>query len=163
MWQDCAEKAEREGVLLVWEFEPGFMFNKPHEIVKLLEEVSHKNFKVLFDTCHAHMCSVVAARQGEPKDVLKGGEVEFAQLLKGKIGYVHLIDSDNTLHDNWTSTHAPFGSGVIDFSRIIKAILSAGYDNEWWTIDLCFWPKAWEILEESKDFVTNLFYLKEGQ
>jgi len=155
-WHSCAEEADKEGVLVVWEFEPGFMFNKPHEVVKLVEEVGHPNFKVLFDVCHAHMCSVVAAGQEEPLDRLEGGEVEFAKLLKGKIGYVHLIDSDNTLHDNWTSTHAPFGQGVVDFDAGIEAVLQAGYRDDWWTIDLCFWPKAWEILPESKKFVDVL-------
>jgi len=155
-WHSCAEEADEEGVLMVWEFEPGFMFNKPHEVIKMVEEVDHPNFKVLFDVCHAHMCSVVAARQERPLDRLEGGEVEFAKLLKGKIGYVHLIDSDNTLHDNWTSTHAPFGRGVVDFDAVVDAILQAGYKDNWWTIDLCFWPKAWEVLEDSKRFVDNL-------
>jgi sugar phosphate isomerase/epimerase len=156
-WHECAEEAEKEGVLVVWEFEPGFMFNKPHGVVKMVNDVDHRNFKVMFDTCHAHMCSVVGAKQTEPVDKLQGGEVELAKLLKGKIGYVHLIDSDNTLHDNWTSTHAPFGKGVINFDAVLQAILEAGYSrDDWWTIDLCFWPQAWEILAESKVFVDNL-------
>jgi sugar phosphate isomerase/epimerase len=102
------------------------------------------------------MCAVVGARQEKPVETLAGGEVEFAQLLKGTIGYVHLIDSDNTLHDNWTSTHAPFGTGEIDFDTMLDAILKAGYTDEWWTIDLCFWPKAWEVLEASKNYVDAL-------
>lgn len=155
-WHTCAEKSEKEGVMVVWEFEPGFMFNKPHEIIKMVEEVNHKNFKLLFDSCHAHMCAAIGARQEEPRDVLKGGEVEFARLLRSKIGYVHLIDSDNTLHDNWTSTHAPFGTGFINFDALLQAILESGYSGEWWTIDLCFWPKAWEILPESKRFIEGL-------
>ncbi len=155
-WQECSENAKKEDVLLVWEFEPGFMFNKPHEVVKLVKEINNENFKVMFDTCHAHMSSVVGARQEEPLDILSEGVVELAQLLKEKIGYVHLIDSDNTLHDNCTSTHAPFGSGVIDFHKTIEAITDSGYEGPWWTIDLCFWPKAWEIVEESKNFVKKL-------
>lgn len=155
-WRACAEEAEKEGVLVVWEFEPGFMFNKPHEIVKMLKDVDHRNFKVLFDSCHAHMCSVVAARQEEPLDKLSGGESELAKLLTGSIGYVHLIDSDNTLHDNWTSTHAPFGKGVIDFDVLVEAIKDSGYKDDWWTIDLCFFSKAWEVLEESKIFMDSL-------
>ncbi len=155
-WRSCAEEAEKDGVLVVWEFEPGFMFNKPHEIVKMIKDVDHGNFKILFDSCHAHMCSVVAARQEEPLDKLSGGESELAKLLAGSIGYVHLIDSDNTLHDNWTSTHAPFGSGVIDFDVLVEAIKDSGYKDDWWTIDLCFFSKAWEVLEESKIFMDSL-------
>jgi sugar phosphate isomerase/epimerase len=155
-WQNCAEEAQKEGVLVVWEFEPGFMFNKPHEVAKMLGDVGHENFTVLFDSCHAHMCSVVAARQEEPLDKLEGGASEFAGLLAGKIGYVHLIDSDNTLHDNWTSTHAPFGTGFVDFDKLVDSIVESGYSENWWTIDLCFWPEAWEVLEESKLFIDNL-------
>lgn len=156
IWHECAEQAQKEGVLVLWEFEPGFIFNKPHEVVEMVKDINHENFKIMFDTTHAHMCSVVAARQEEPLDKLDGGEVEFAKLLEGEIGYVHLIDSDNTLHEEWTSTHAPFGMGVINFDDVIDAILAAGYRGEWWTIDLCFWPKAWDLLEESKIFVDEL-------
>jgi sugar phosphate isomerase/epimerase len=156
IWQRAAETAMQQGVLVVWEFEPGFTFNRPGEVSAIVKEVGHRNFTVLFDSCHAHMCAAVGARQGEPKDVLSGGAQEFARLLAGKIGYVHLIDSDNTLHDNWTSTHAPFGTGHVDFDSLTREIVSGGYRDDWWTIDLCFWPKAWEILEESKRFMDAL-------
>lgn len=155
-FHEVAEQAQKGGVLVVWEFEPGFMFNKPGEIIKMVEKVSHDNFKILFDSCHAHMCSAVASRQEEPLDKLEGGEVELAGLLSGKIGYVHLIDSDNTLHDGWTSTHAPFGTGKIDFDKLVDAIAASGYKDDWWAIDLCFWAEAWKVLEESKTFVDEL-------
>ncbi|MFQ6097062.1 MAG: sugar phosphate isomerase/epimerase family protein [Armatimonadota bacterium] len=151
-----AQIAQDAGIKLVWEFEPGFMFNKPSEIVRMIQDVDHPNFTVLFDTCHAHMCSVVGARQSEPKETLSGGAVELAQKLTGKIGHVHLIDSDETLHDDETSTHAPFGTGVLDFDEILPAILRAGYDSPWWSIDLCFWPEAWEVTEHAKRFVDEL-------
>jgi len=151
-----AQIAQDAGMTVVWEFEPGFMFNKPSEVVKMHEDVGHPSFRILFDSCHAHMCAVVAARQSEPKETLPGGAVEFAGLLKGKIGHIHLIDSDNTLHNDDTSTHAPFGTGVIDFGEVMPAILAAGYDSEWWSIDLCFWPEAWEVTAQSKQFVDGL-------
>ena len=154
-WNGLAEEAAREGVLVVWEFEPGFMFNKPSEIVRMVHDVGHDNFTVLYDSCHAHMCADRASRQADPPETLEGGEVELARNLGKKIGYVHLIDSDNTLHDNATSTHAPFGTGVIDFDAVVEAI-KPGYENEWWTIDLCFWPGAWDILEESLSFMDTL-------
>jgi len=153
-WNRCAELAQQHGVLVIWEFEPGFMYNKPSEIAQMVEDVNHPNFKVLFDTCHAHMCSVVAARQPEPKETLRGGAVKFAQMLKGNIGHLHLIDSDETLHNDETSTHRPFGEGVLNFDEIIPAVLEAGYKGEWWTIDLCFWPEAWDVTEAAKDFLT---------
>jgi len=116
--------------------------------------VDHPNFKVMFDTCHAYMCAVVGARQYGEKETLKGGVVEFARMLKGKIGHIHLIDSDGTLHDNETSTHRPFGEGYINFDEVIPAIVEeAGYHGEWWTIDLCFWPQAWEVTENALKFL----------
>ncbi len=153
---DYAEIAGREGVVVAWEFEPGFIFNKPSEIVGLVNEVGHKNFSVLFDFCHANMCAAVGARQAPPRETLDGGPYELAAQLKGHIGLVHPIDSDNTLHDNLTSTHAPFGTGVLDIPRMVQAALDAGYDNPWWTIDLCFWPGAWEELEPSLHYLRNV-------
>ena len=153
VWRECAELAQGASVKVTWEFEPGFAFNKPSEIVQLVNEVNHPNFGVLFDTCHAYMVAVVGARQPEPKETLPGGPVELAQKLTGKINHIHLIDSDGTLHDNETSTHRPFGEGLLDFDEVIPAILKAGYDDEWWVIDLCFWPQAWEVTEAAKKFL----------
>jgi len=156
-FQKCADKAASQGITIVWEFEPGFIFNKPSEIVRMLKDVNRPNFKVLYDTCHAHMCSVIAAKQTPPPEKLKGGEIELAQLLKGRIGHVHIIDSDNTLHDNETSTHAPLGAGVLKFEPLMSALIEAGYDSEWWSIDLCFWPNAWKVTASCKKFLDELF------
>ena len=90
------------------------------------------------------------------KEILLGGVVQFAHMLTGKIGHIHLIDSDETLHDDDTSTHAPLGTGVLDFSTIMPAIKDAGYKDEWWPIDLCFWPKALKVTESNKVFLDEL-------
>ncbi|NOZ24153.1 MAG: sugar phosphate isomerase/epimerase [Planctomycetes bacterium] len=156
VWNQAAQLAQDNGILMVWEFEPGFAYNKPSEVVRMIDAVDHPNFTILYDACHAHMCAVVAARQAEPVEKLKGGAVEFAGMLKGKIGHIHLIDSDNTLHDDETSTHAPFGQGVLDFDKIMPAILDAGYTDEWWSVDLCFWPQAWDVTAEAKKFLDGL-------
>jgi sugar phosphate isomerase/epimerase len=143
-------------VKFVWEFEPGFLFNKPSEVVRMTYAVDHPNFTVMFDTCHAYMCGVVGSRQMGQKETLPGGVVQFAHMLTGKIGAVHFIDSDGTLHDNHTSTHAPFGKGKIDFNAATQAILDAGYDDEWWPIDLCFWSNALEATAPTKKFMDKL-------
>ena len=88
--------------------------------------VDHPNFGVLFDSCHAHMCAVVGSRQMGEKETLPGGVVQFAHMLTGKITHVHFIDSDETLHDDDTSTHAPFGQGVLDFESIITGPVRCG-------------------------------------
>ena len=94
VWRRCAQVAEDHGVLMLWEFEPGFMFNKPSDIVNMPQAVGHSNFKVMFDTCHAQMCAVVGARQpGEQETLGDNGVIDLARQLKGQIGHFHLIDS----------------------------------------------------------------------
>ncbi len=158
-WKLCADLAADRGVRVVWEFEPGFVFNKPSEILSITEEMLDAgcgNFGVLYDTCHAHMCAAVGARQTGDCETLPGGALELLQKLRGKIGHVHLIDSDGTLHDEETSTHAPFGQGQLDFDRLIPEIVDCGCPSDWWTVDLCFWPDAWEVTEESIRFLDGM-------
>ena len=155
LWRTCSGMAQAQGVKVVWEFEPGFLFNKPSEVVQLVNDVNHPNFTVLFDTCHAYMCSVIGACQPGNKEILKGGVAEFTRMLKGKIGHVHVIDSDGTLHGDETSAHRPFGEGYINFDEVLDTICrDAGYQGEWLTVDLCFWPEAWEVTAKAKEFLT---------
>lgn len=152
-WRQCAQEAADAGVRVVWEFEPGFAFNKPSEILAMAKAVGHPNFGILLDTCHAHMVAAVGARQPKPVETLKGGALALIRKLKGYINHIHLIDSDGTLHADETSTHRPFGEGVLDFHKLIPALLKAGYDSDWWVIDLCFWPGAWDVTEAARDFL----------
>jgi sugar phosphate isomerase/epimerase len=155
-WQLCAQEAADKGVYMTWEFEPGFAFNKPSDIIRICEEVNNDNFGVQYDTCHAHMVATVGARQPGEKETLPGGAVELAQKLRGKINHLHLIDSDGTLHDDETSTHAPFGDGFLDFDELMPELLKAGIPHDWWTIDLCFWPDAWTVTEKCKTAIDKL-------
>ena len=155
LWRDCANLAAAGNVRLVWEFEPGFVFNKPHEVVRMHQEVRHRNFFILFDTSHAYMCAVVGARQHGTRDILTRGVQEFFDMLQGRIGAIHLIDSDGTLHHDETSTHRPFGEGLIDFDDLAPKLLSVA-GVEWWTIDMSFWPGSWELVESSREFVGKL-------
>ncbi len=139
----------------MWEFEPGFVFNKPSEVVTLHDRVNHPNFRVLLDTCHAYMCAVVGARQQDNRETLHGGIPEFLGMLKNRIGAIHVIDSDGTLYCDETSTHCPFGAGNIDFQALAPLLLAIP-GIEWWCIDLCFWPGSWELVESSLGFVKNL-------
>jgi sugar phosphate isomerase/epimerase len=155
IWHEAAGIAQRQAIDMVWEFEPGFEFHKPSEVVALHDSVNHPNFKILFDTSHAYMCGVVGARQHGTKEILRGGVSEFIDRLKGRIGAIHLIDSDGTLYGDDTSTHRPFGEGRIDFPAISPQLLAVP-GIEWWTVDLCFWPGSWELVESSLQFVKNL-------
>jgi sugar phosphate isomerase/epimerase len=155
VWRDAASIAEKYGIRLVWEFEPGFAFNKPSEVLAMHERVNHTNFNIMFDTSHAYMCGVVGARQYGRRETLGGGVGEFLHMLKGRIGAIHLIDSDGTLHGDETSTHRPFGEGLVDFNGLTPQLLAVP-NIDWWCIDLCFWPGSWELVESSLAFVRNL-------
>jgi sugar phosphate isomerase/epimerase len=152
-----ADKAADLNMEVIWEFEPGFIFNKPEEIVNLIREVDRGNFTALYDTSHARMCAAVGAKQTPPVETLPGEEMDLLEMLKGRIGHVHLIDSDNTLYNNETSTHTPFGDGVVDFDRMLPAIVDAGYDSEWWSIDLYGWTDAWSYTERCKNWLDSKF------
>jgi sugar phosphate isomerase/epimerase len=139
-----------------WEFEPGFAFNKPSEIVNMIDAVrakGNKNFGAMYDTCHAYMCAKIGAKQPGAKETLAGGEIELLHKLKGKINHLHLIDSDGSLNEHQTSTHNPFGTGHLDFDKIIPELLNAGVPSDWWCIDLCFWPNAWDVTADSMKFL----------
>lgn len=82
--------------------------------------------------------------------------MELVRRLAGKINHIHIIDSDGTLHGDETSTHAPFGDGLIDWDEMVPALNDAGVLHDWWTIDLCFWPDAWAVTERCKKFVDEL-------
>jgi sugar phosphate isomerase/epimerase len=155
LWRKAAQIAEDHGVRMVWEFEPGFLFNKPSEILGMHQRVSHPNFKILFDTAHAYMCAVVGARQHGARDVLIGGVDELLRKLEGRIGAVHLIDNDGTLHGEETSTHRPFGQGYVDFHSLLPRLLSL-HGIDWWCVDMCFWAGSWDLVECSRDFVVQL-------
>lgn len=155
-WKRCAQEAADAGVRVVWEFEPGFAMNKPSDIFRVLDGVDHENFMLMFDTCHADNVAVHGRRQPGERETLPGGIKELAERVKGKIGRLHLIDSDGSLNEHMTSTHPPFGEGTLNFDEFMPAIVAAGCPDDWWTIDLCFWPNAWEATAKCKSALDEL-------
>jgi sugar phosphate isomerase/epimerase len=158
-WADAAEIAARGKVRMVWEFEPAFWLNRPSEVAALHRKVAHPNFRILFDMSHAYMCSVTGARQHGHKETVLHGVPELLKKFENKIGALHLNDSDGTLYRDETSTHCPFGEGYIDFRSLAPQLLDLE-NIDWWCIDLCFWPGAWDLIEESRDFVLDLVNTK---
>jgi sugar phosphate isomerase/epimerase len=159
IWDKCSKIAADYGMNVTFEFEPGFVFNKPSEVLRIVDGVrarGNRNFGVLYDTCHAHMCAAVGANQPGQKETLPGGALELLEKLKGKITHVHLIDSDGTLNEHQTSTHNPFGTGKLDFDKLLPALNTAGVPHDWWCVDLCFWPHAWDVTADSKQFLDRM-------
>ena len=147
-WKTCCDIAADNGQYVHLEFEPGFAFNKPGDILRVYDAVDKPNFGLMYDTCHGQMVGVVGARQEGEKEVFPS-QVEFIRSLSGRITHIHLIDSDNSCHkdssgQDETSTHPPFGLGVLNFDEIMPELVKASRaPHDWWTLDLCFWPDAW--------------------
>ncbi|MFB3104065.1 MAG: sugar phosphate isomerase/epimerase family protein, partial [Pseudomonadales bacterium] len=80
-WKTCCGIAADRGLYVTWEFEPGFAFNKPSDVVRVLDAVNKDNFGVMYDTCHGQMVSVVGARQPGDKETLPGGQIELIRML----------------------------------------------------------------------------------
>lgn len=155
VWRDCADLARAAKVLIAWEFEPGFVFNKPSEVVTMHDRVGHPSFQLLFDTCHAYMTAVAGARHHKRKELLDGGVEELIEMLDGRIGAIHVIDSDGTLIGGETSTHRPLGEGSIVWDHVAPKLLAVPH-VEWWCVDLCFWPGAQQQIDSSLAFVRQL-------
>jgi sugar phosphate isomerase/epimerase len=160
-WQQCCDIAADRGLYVTWEFEPGFAFNKPSDVVRVHDAVNRRNFGLMYDTCHGQMVAVVGARQPGKKETLKGGQLELIRMLSGRINHIHLIDSDNTCHkdangNDETSAHPPFGRGVLKFDELVPALAKEKMPHDWWTIDLCFWPDAWAATAECKAAIDAL-------
>jgi sugar phosphate isomerase/epimerase len=156
VWDKCCKMAADNGMNVTWEFEPGFAFNKPSEIIEIVDRVrakGNKNFGVMYDTCHAHMVAAIGARHPGQKEILPGGAVELLEKLGNRINHVHIIDSDGSLNEHQTSTHNPFGTGHLDFDKLFPALKKVNTGHDWWTIDLCFWPDAWSVTADSKRYL----------
>jgi len=158
IWKQAISAAGERGLDVVWEFEPGFIFNRPSDIVALVDEFKEPNFGVLFDTCHAHMIAVEGARQsGGPVEKLEGGVLELARMLRGRIRTVHVGDSDGSIYQGGTSTHVPIGAGVIDFLPVLTELTRhGGMKQIWWTLDLSNWADAWGAAESCKSALDRM-------
>ena len=159
VWDKCSKLAADFGLKICWEFEPGFLFNKPSEIFAIVDgvrDLGNANFGVLYDTCHAHMAAKIGANHQGEKELLDGGALELLHKLKGKITHVHVIDSDGSLNEHNTSTDNPFGTGHLNFDELFPAIQASGVPNDWWCVDLCFWPDAWAVTADSKKFLDTM-------
>lgn len=130
-----AEQAAEVGVTALWELETGQIFVKPSEAVKLMNDVGHDNLKLMYDIGHVEACIALGHNQVQPVERLEGGHVEFIQKMKGKIGHMHVCDTDSNTWHNAFGTHLGIGKGVIDFDTLIPAVVDSGYTSKWWSVD----------------------------
>ena len=67
VWDRCIRYAGDKGLYVTWEFEPGFAFNKPSDILRVLDALPHKNFGILYDTCHGQMVAEIGRAAGRDR------------------------------------------------------------------------------------------------
>ncbi len=142
-FDQCAKLAAAHGLTAAWAFEPA---HPPAEIVKMIDAVQalgNANFGALFDTGDAYQCT-----SGDP--------VSLLSILKDKIVCLRLADTDGTLNAHGRTTRVPLGQGVLNFDQLIPEILTCGVPNDWWCVDLCFVPDAWNVAAEAKRFLDKL-------
>jgi sugar phosphate isomerase/epimerase len=130
-----AQRGREEGVEMLWELESGQIFVKPSEAVKLLNDVGDDNLKLMYDIGHVEACAVLAHNQVQPQERLAGGQLEFVEMMKGKIGHMHVCDTDSNTWHNAFGTHLGIGKGIVDFDALIPAVVDAGYTSKWWSVD----------------------------
>ncbi len=143
-FQHHAAKGAEVGVMMQWELESLQPFNKPSETIKMLEDVGHDNFKLMYDTGHFQACSVIGHNHVQPAETLPD-QIDFIKMLpKGSIGHVHLCDTDMNTHLNMFGTKSNYGEGIIDYTKLMP-VLADAYDGTWWAVDsIPMGPKAWE-------------------
>ena len=53
-------------------------------------------------------------------------------------------------------------AGIPDEIHLLPELAQNDMGHNWWTIDLCFWPEAWEVTAQSKQFVDKLIGMPRG-
>ena len=101
-WKTCCDIAADNGQYVTWEFEPGFAFNKPSDIVRIHDARRQAELRPACTTpATGRWWASIGARQEGEKEVF-ANQVEFIRMLDGRINHIHLIDSDNTCHKDAT-------------------------------------------------------------
>lgn len=112
-----AEQADKLGVLLLIEPEPGLLVETTDQYVEIADRLKAPSIGLNFDVGHAYCM----------KEDLPGQIAKLAQ----RIRHYHFEDIAATrIHH-----HMVPGTGAIDFAEIVAAIEATGYDG-WLTVEL---------------------------
>jgi sugar phosphate isomerase/epimerase len=112
-----AEHAERCGVLLLIEPEPGLLLETTDQYLEVAERVDAPSIGLNFDVGHAY-----CVREDLPRAIAK---------LAPQIRHYHVEDIAATRVHH----HLVPGTGAIDFAEVFQAIRRTGY-NGWLTVEL---------------------------
>jgi sugar phosphate isomerase/epimerase len=154
LWQKAAALAEQAGIRLLGEIEPGLQFNRPSEILSLINQIPHPSFQILFDLTHAYCCTVANAGR-TLTEVLPGGVEELLDRLSPRIGGLHLADADGEVDAGGAGVHAPFTVGRLDCKALMPKLLALP-NIEYLTLDMAGWPGAWDLLEAQLAYARRL-------
>ena len=112
-----AEHAEREGVLLLVEPEPGLLIETADQFLELMQHLDSPAVGLNFDIGHFYC--------------VKDEPAPTVHKLKEHIRHVHLEDIAATRVHH----HLIPGEGAIDFAAVLRAVRSVGYAG-WVTVEL---------------------------
>jgi sugar phosphate isomerase/epimerase len=104
-----AEHAERRGVRLAFEPEPGMFIDTMPRFAELHRRLAHPLFGLTLDLGHLHC-------QGETP------AAPHAERWRDRLWNVHLEDMRRGTHD-----HLMFGEGEMDFAEVLGALRRVGY------------------------------------
>jgi sugar phosphate isomerase/epimerase len=105
------EHADRRGVRLAFEPEPGMLIDTMDRFARLFESVGHPRFGLTLDVGHLHC-------QGETPI---GDNVERWRRV---LWNVHIEDMRRGVHD-----HLMFGEGEMDFAEVLAALRRADFEG----------------------------------
>ena len=112
-----AEHADRRGVLLLIEPEPGLLLETTDQYLEVADRVGAPSLGLNFDVGHAYCMS-----EDLPRQIAR-----LAHLTR----HYHVEDIAPTRVHH----HLVPGTGAIDFAEVVEAIRSTGYDG-WVTVEL---------------------------
>jgi L-ribulose-5-phosphate 3-epimerase len=101
--------AERNGVTLAFEPEPGFFIDTFARFAMLDEQIRHPLFQLTVDIGHVHC-------------IERGSLADHIRQWGPRIRNVHIEDMRVGVHD-----HLMFGEGTIDFPPVLEALREVGY------------------------------------
>lgn len=111
------EHAEREGVVLLVEPEPGLLIERFDQYLELRERIDSPFLGLNFDIGHAYCVGEDPA--------------EWIPKMAGHTRHYHVEDIAATRVHH----HLVPGDGAIDFAAVLRSILGTGYDG-WITVEL---------------------------
>lgn len=136
--QPVLERAERAGMVLAFEPEPGMFIDTFARFVRLDERIDHELFHLTVDLGHVHC--------------LEDGPIARHVAAWGpRIRNIHIEDMVRGVHE-----HRMFGEGTMDFPPMIEALRGVGYTGGLHVELSRHGPMAADAVRQARDFLSPL-------